>query len=125
VGRSRERTGIRVGLIEAARGGTLFLDEITNTSLAMQARLLRVLQEREVRRVGENTPRQVDIRVLAATNANLAALVTEGSFGGSVLPLKCRDHRGATTARPSGDIPLADQQFLKTHSEPDSVHGRC
>jgi DNA-binding NtrC family response regulator len=70
----------RVGLIQEADGGTLFLDEITNTSLALQARLLRVLQEREVRRVGENTPRRVDVRVIAASNADVPRLVAEGGF---------------------------------------------
>jgi len=70
----------RVGLIEEACGGTLFLDEITNTSLALQARFLRVLQEHEIRRLGENTPRQVDIRVLGATNADIATLMKEGKF---------------------------------------------
>jgi transcriptional regulator with GAF, ATPase, and Fis domain/serine/threonine protein kinase len=70
----------RGGLIEEAHGGSLFLDEITNTSVALQARLLRVLQEREVRRVGENRPRQVDVRVIAATNADLEILMREGRF---------------------------------------------
>lgn len=70
----------RVGLIEEAHGGTLFLDEITNTSPAIQAKLLRVLQEHEVRRLGENRPRRVDARVLAATNADLASLIEQGRF---------------------------------------------
>jgi Nif-specific regulatory protein len=70
----------RVGLIQEADGGTLFLDEITNTSLGLQARLLRVLQEREVRRVGENTMRRVDVRFIAATNADLQALMDSGRF---------------------------------------------
>jgi transcriptional regulator with GAF, ATPase, and Fis domain len=75
-GADRERTG----LFEAADGGTLFLDEITNTSLPLQARLLRVLQEREVRRLGENTPRRVDVRIIAATNADLTSLMQQGQF---------------------------------------------
>jgi two-component system response regulator HydG len=70
----------RKGMFEEASGGTLFLDEIGDISPAMQARLLRVLQEREVVRVGTSRPVQVDVRVIAATHRDLEAMVEEGQF---------------------------------------------
>ncbi len=70
----------RVGLIETASGGTLFLDEIGELPLEAQARLLRVLQEGEIRRVGEVQPRSVDIRLICATHRNLRSMVENGQF---------------------------------------------
>jgi transcriptional regulator with PAS, ATPase and Fis domain len=68
------------GLFEEANGGTLFLDEIANTSRRFQAKLLRALQERQIRRIGDTAYRQLDIRVIAATNRNLRSLVSRGDF---------------------------------------------
>ena len=80
-GAARDRTGV----FEASHGGTLFLDEIGATSPALQARLLRALQEREVTRVGATIPTPVDVRVIAATNRNPRELVKEGSFREDLL----------------------------------------
>lgn len=70
----------RVGLFEQSQGGTIFLDEIGDISAGMQLRLLRVLQEREVTRVGESKARRMDIRVVAATNRNLTEAIEAGLF---------------------------------------------
>ena len=70
----------RIGLFEAAEGGTLFLDEIGEISPAMQVKLLRALQEREVRRIGENISRPIDIRVISATNRNLVTEISKARF---------------------------------------------
>ncbi|MFN8179902.1 MAG: sigma-54 dependent transcriptional regulator [bacterium] len=70
----------RRGLFEEAHGGTLFLDEIGEIGAKLQAQLLRALQEGEIVRVGESRPRKVDVRVVAATNRNLAREVREGRF---------------------------------------------
>jgi len=73
-------TAQRKGLFETASGGTLFLDEIGDVTPAMQVKLLRALQEREVMRVGGTKPVPVDVRVIAATNRDLEAMVKEGRF---------------------------------------------
>jgi DNA-binding NtrC family response regulator len=72
--------GARTGLFEEAHGGTLFLDEVGELSARAQAKLLRVLQEREIRRLGENASRPVDVRVVAATNRPLGAAASTGLF---------------------------------------------
>ncbi|TPE44388.1 sigma-54-dependent transcriptional regulator [Pontibacter mangrovi] len=75
----------RAGRLEAASGGTLFLDEIGNLSLALQAKLLTVLQSRQVVRLGTNKPRPIDIRLICATNMPLYEMVREGTFRQDLL----------------------------------------
>src|SRR5271170_4795931 len=70
----------RKGLFEEADGGTFFFDEIAETPLSFQAKLLRAIQEKEIRRVGENKPIQVDVRIIAATNQNLTEAIAEKRF---------------------------------------------
>jgi DNA-binding NtrC family response regulator len=73
-------TETRAGFFQTADGGTIFLDEISNTTMAMQAKLLRVLQEKEFYMVGSKKPFKVNVRVVAATNVNLMQLVKKGLF---------------------------------------------
>lgn len=74
------KKGGQIGKFEQAHGGTIFLDEIGEMPLSMQAKLLRVLQEKELTQLGSTMPRTVDVRVVAATNCNLEKLVSEGRF---------------------------------------------
>ena len=73
-------TGDRKGLFEVANEGAIFLDEISETSTAMQVKLLRVLQERTIRRVGDTAEIPIDVRVIVSTNRDLSAMVAEGQF---------------------------------------------
>jgi DNA-binding NtrC family response regulator len=106
------------GVFEDAQGGTCFLDEIGGISPSMQARLLRVLQEHEIRRVGGKDWLPVDVRVVAATNQNLAEAVAKGDFRQDLFyrldvitihlpPLRER----------ADDIPLLAQHFLKYYGQ--------
>ena len=84
----------RAGLFETGQGGTVFLDEIADAAPEVQVSLLRVLQNGEIRRVGESVPRRVNVRIIAATNADLEAAVSKGAFRKDlfyrlqVLPIK-------------------------------------
>lgn len=114
------------GLFEAANGGTFFLDEIGDLSLDIQTKLLRVLQEREIRRVGENHVRKVDVRIISATNKVLTELVKEGAFREDLY------YRMNTISIPmpplrerKSDIPLLANHFLDkfTKSTKQAIRG--
>lgn len=105
------------GLFEAAQGGTLFLDEIGDLPLSMQASLLRVLQEREITRVGETRPRKVDVRIVAATHRNLASEAQAGRFRQDLLfRLRVARIQVPALRERKEDIPLLAQAFLKESS---------
>ena len=98
----------RKGLFEEADGGTFFFDEIAETSPSFQAKLLRAIQEGEIRRVGENRPIQVDVRIIAATNQDLQqAIRREALSPGLVLPPERRALRVAAAARAPRGHPAA------------------
>jgi two-component system response regulator PilR (NtrC family) len=108
----------KAGLFEIANGGTVFLDEIGDTTPTIQVKLLRVIQEREFRRVGGSQDIKVDVRIVAATNKDLEKAVADGSFRDDlyyrldVIPIRLPPLRMRT-----GDIPLLVNHFLERFSK--------
>jgi DNA-binding NtrC family response regulator len=106
------------GLFEVADGGTVFLDEVGNISLSIQAKLLRVLQEREFTPVGGTKPKKVDIRLIAATNRNLETMIAEGTFREdlfyrlNIVPIGLPPLRERQE-----DIPLLATHFLRKYAD--------
>jgi DNA-binding NtrC family response regulator len=107
----------RKGLIEAARGGTLFLDEVTEMSPAMQVRLLRVIQEKELIRVGGTEVVPVDVRFVAATNRDIREAIESGDFRQDLYyRLNVVTLTLPPLAQRRGDIPLLAHHFLRKHA---------
>ena len=110
--------GSRMGLFQLANGGTIFLDEIGEMSAALQVKLLRVLQEREIRPVGADRTIKVDVRVIAASNRDLASEVEKGRFREDlfyrlqVIPIVVPPLRERRS-----DIPVLVQHFLEKHNQ--------
>jgi DNA-binding NtrC family response regulator len=114
----------RPGLIEHASGGSLFLDEIGTMSTALQAKLLRALESGEVRRIGENESRRVDVRFVTATNVDLKAAVDGGSFR-SDLYYRVNVHRVhmPPLRERGGDVPLLVEHFLERYGRAGNITG--
>jgi two-component system response regulator HydG len=117
-------SGPRAGLIEHASGGTLFLDEIGTMPKALQAKMLRALESGEVRRIGENESRRVDVRFLAATNVDLKAAVDAGDFR-SDLFYRLNVHRVhmPPLRQRQDDIRLLVEHFLERDGRSAGVTG--
>jgi len=116
--------GQKKGLIEEADGGTLFLDEIGDMSPALQAKLLRVLQDRKIRPVGANTFTDVDVRIIAATHKDLKAGIRENTFREdlyyrlSVIPIQIPPLRERCE-----DLPLLAEHFLHKYAAANATSG--
>jgi transcriptional regulator with GAF, ATPase, and Fis domain len=112
----------RPGRFERADGGTLFLDEIGDLPASAQAKLLRVLQEGEIERLGDQKTRKINVRVVAATNANLQQLVRDGRFRSDLYYRLNAYQIGIPPLRErKQDIPLLAKHFLAKHS---AIHGK-
>ncbi|MGE5466580.1 MAG: sigma-54-dependent transcriptional regulator [Ignavibacteria bacterium] len=107
-------TTLKKGLVEAGAGGTLFLDEVTEMAPAMQVKLLRVLQEREVLRLGGTRPVKVDVRIIAASNRDIKTAVAAGTFRRDLyFRLNVVDLHIPPLSQRRDDIPLLVQHFLQ------------
>jgi DNA-binding NtrC family response regulator len=116
---------MRRGRFEEAKGGTIFLDEIGDLALPLQAKLLRVLQERSLERLGSNVPQPIDVRIICATSRNLEKMVQEGTFREDLyfrisvvkIPMPALRQRAQ-------DIPLLAEYFLKMFAKAHNKQAR-
>ncbi len=108
----------KVGLFEVADGGTLFLDEVGELPLTIQVKLLRVIQERVIRRVGATEDMKVEVRIIAATNRNLEEMVTKGGFRQDLFyRLNVINIKSPALRDRRDDIPLLANHFLKKYND--------
>ncbi len=106
------------GLFEEADGGTFFLDEIGDMPLSIQAKVLRVLEEKEIVRLGETVPRRVDVRIISATNQDLKTLMSAGRFRSDLYyRLSALSFRLPPLRERRDDIPLLVEHFMKESSK--------
>ena len=108
----------RIGLVEAADGGTLFLDEIGEMDLGLQAKLLKLLEDRTIRRVGSVKERKVNLRIISATNCNLEQMVQQGKFHRDLFfRLRIISIKVPRLYQRGGDILLLARHFLAQHGK--------
>jgi two-component system response regulator HydG len=117
--------GARKGLMEEADGGTFFFDEIAETPLSFQAKLLRAIQENEIRRVGENKPVKVDVRIIAATNQDLIRSIEDKTFRQDLYyRLNVARFELPPLRERREDIPLLAEFFLQKYNRKNGIKAR-
>ncbi len=115
----------RIGKFEEANGGTLLLDEISEMDVNLQAKLLRVLQEREIDRIGSNKPVKIDVRIIATSNRKIEEEVSKGNFREDLyFRLNVMNLRMPPLSERPGDIPALAKFFVKKYAELNAVDDR-
>lgn len=108
----------RMGLFEAADGGTLYLDEVNSMSLALQGKLLRAIESSSIRRIGETSEREVDVRIIASTNENLSIMVNQGLFRKDLFyRLNVSSYAIPSLRERRDDIPLLCDHYINLFNQ--------